>query len=57
VGSDIAAMISENCFKFLDAPVIRVGSVLTPIPFAKNLEEMYLPKERFEKELLKLVEY
>jgi len=57
VSSDIAAMISENCFKSLDAPVIRVGSVLTPIPFAKNLEEMYLPKERFEKELLKLVEY
>jgi 2-oxoisovalerate dehydrogenase E1 component len=57
VGSDIAAMISENCFESLDAPVIRVGSVLTPIPFAKNLEEMYLPKERFEKELLKLAQY
>jgi len=57
VGSDIAAMINENCFESLDAPVIRVGSVLTPIPFAKNLEKMYLPKERFEKELLKLVQY
>jgi len=57
VGSDIAAMISENCFDSLDAPVIRVGSALTPIPFAKNLEEMYLPKERFEKELLKLQQY
>ena len=50
-------MINENCLESLDAPVIRVGSVLTPIPFAKNLEEMYLPKERFEKELLKLAQY
>ena len=57
VGSDIAAMISENCFDSLDAPVIRVGSALMPIPFAKNLEEMYLPKERFEKALLKLLQY
>ena len=57
VASDIAAMINENCFEFLDAPVIRVASPLMPIPFAKNLEDIYLPKERFEKELLKLLAY
>ena len=44
VASDIAAMINENCFEFLDAPVIRVASPLMPIPFAKNLEDIYLPK-------------
>jgi 2-oxoisovalerate dehydrogenase E1 component len=57
IASDISALISENCFEFLDAPVIRVASALTPIPFAKNLEGLYLPKDRFEKELLKLLSY
>jgi len=47
----------ENCFEYLDAPVKRVASINTPIPFAKNLEEDYLPKKRFEKELLKLLAY
>lgn len=57
IASDISALISENCFEFLDAPIIRVASALTPVPFAKNLEELYLPKDRFEKELLKLLNY
>lgn len=57
IASDIAAMINENCFEFLDAPVIRVASPLMPIPFAKNLENIYLPKERFEQELMKLLSY
>jgi 2-oxoisovalerate dehydrogenase E1 component len=57
VASDVAAMINENCFEFLDAPVMRVASPIMPIPFAKNLENMYLPKERFEKELLRLLSY
>lgn len=57
IASDISAMITENCFEWLDAPVKRVGSIETPIPFTKNLEEQYLPKNRFEKELLELMEY
>ncbi|XLS27380.1 thiamine pyrophosphate-dependent enzyme [Flavobacteriaceae bacterium M23B6Z8] len=57
VSSDIAALIAEHCFEHLDAPVKRVASLETPIPFAGNLEKMYLPKERFEKELRSLVEY
>jgi len=57
IASDISAMIMENCFKYLDAPVKRVGSLETPIPFAKNLEDQYLPKDRFEKELLALLAY
>lgn len=57
IASDISAMITENCFEYLDAPVKRVGSAHTPIPFAKNLEKLYLPKERFEIEVLKLLEY
>jgi 2-oxoisovalerate dehydrogenase E1 component len=57
IASDISAMVTENCFESLDAPIKRVGSAPTPIPFAKNLENNYLPLERFEKELLALAQY
>ena len=57
VASDISALVVENCFHFLDAPIKRVASLETPIPFAKNLENNYLPKERFAKELLNLLSY
>jgi 2-oxoisovalerate dehydrogenase E1 component len=57
IASDISALISENCFENLDAPVIRVASLETPIPFAPNLEKQYLPKDKFERELLKLLAY
>ncbi|TAI48864.1 alpha-ketoacid dehydrogenase subunit alpha/beta [Flagellimonas allohymeniacidonis] len=57
VASDISAMVMENCFEHLDAPVRRVGSLETPVPFAKKLEENFLPKKRFERVLLDLVKY
>jgi 2-oxoisovalerate dehydrogenase E1 component len=57
IASDISALIMENCFEFLDAPVKRVASLDTPIPFTKALEDQYLPKDRFEKELKALLEY
>lgn len=57
MASDISALIMENCFTFLDAPVKRVGSLETPIPFVKALEDQYLPKIRFESELKMLLEY
>lgn len=57
IASDISALITENCFKFLDAPVKRVASLDTPIPFAKSLEDQYLPKARFETELMALLTY
>jgi len=57
IASDISALIMEQCFEYLDAPVKRVASIETPIPFAKNLEDQYLPKERFETELLALLAY
>jgi 2-oxoisovalerate dehydrogenase E1 component len=57
IASDISALIMENCFKYLDAPVKRVASLDSPIPFTKALEDQYLPKGRFEKELLELLEY
>jgi len=47
----------EECFEQLDAPVKRVASLETPIPFINQLEEQYLPKHRFEEELKALLEY
>lgn len=57
LASDISAMIMENCFEYLDAPVKRVASLDSPIPFTKALEDQYLPKGRFEKELKDLLAY
>ncbi|PZD79419.1 thiamine pyrophosphate-dependent enzyme [Mesonia sp. K7] len=57
IASDLAALINENCFEYLDAPVKRVGSLDTPIPFNKSLENNYLAKSRFEKALLELQAY
>jgi len=57
VASDISSLIMENCFEYLDAPVKRIASLETPIPFTKALEDQYLPKGRFETALLELINY
>lgn len=57
LGGELSALITENCFEFLDAPVKRVASIETPIPFLEILEQNFLPKKRFEEELLKLVTF
>lgn len=57
IASDISALIMENCFEHLDAPVKRVASLETPIPFINQLEEQYLAKGRFEKSLKELLAY
>ena len=45
-GGEIAAWISENAFEHLDAPVRRLGSLDTPVPFAPELENNFLPVGR-----------
>lgn len=57
IASDISAMIMEDCFEYLDAPVKRVGSLNSPIPFAAKLEESYLSKSYFEEALRDLMAY
>jgi len=57
IASDISALIMENCFQYLDAPVKRVASLETPIPFEPSLESQYLAKNRFEKELQELLKF
>jgi 2-oxoisovalerate dehydrogenase E1 component len=57
IGAEIAAHISETCFHLLDAPVMRSGSLDTPVPFAIPLEENFFQKDVFLKKLKELVEY
>ena len=57
IASDLYALISENCFEHLDAPIKRLGSIETPIPFAKNLENLYLPKNKLHKAITDLLKH
>ena len=57
IASEISALITENCFTVLDAPVTRVGSIETPIPFQQELEQQYLAKNRFEAALKDLINF
>lgn len=57
IGAEISAWIMENCFHCLDAPVLRVGSLDTPIPFAPTLEQNFLPKSRLKAKIEELVKF
>lgn len=57
IGGEIAALITENCFEYLDAPVMREGSLDTPVPMNVDLEWNFLPKDRFKKKLQDLWNY
>jgi len=57
IGGEISALITENCFRYLDAPVKRVASLDTPVPFINQLEESFMANARFEEELIELVNY
>ncbi len=57
IASDIAAHINEQCFEFLDAPVVRVASADTPIPFAASLEKEFLASSKLENSLNKLIDF
>ena len=57
IGGELVARITEHCFQFLDAPVKRVASLDTPVPFAAKLEEQFLPKERLDEVMNVLLSY
>ena len=57
IGAELSAWISEHWFESLDAPVFRLGSLDTPVPFAVNLEKNFLPNERLEESIKKALEY
>lgn len=57
IASDVSALITENCFEFLDAPVKRIASLETPIPFQSDLEQQYLGKSNLTKAIQDLQNY
>ena len=56
-GAEIAALISEKAFAWLDAPVKRLASLDTPVPFAGELEQNFLPKKRLKQSIQDLLNY
>jgi len=57
LGGEISAWIMENCFEYLDAPVLRCASMDTPIPFAKELEDNFLAKKYLHEKVQQLMAY
>lgn len=57
IGGEISATIMEECFMEMDAPVVRVASIDTPVPFAHELEAQFLPKARLKTALRKLADW
>jgi len=56
-GGELAAVIAERAFPHLDAPVVRVGSTDTPVPFSKRLEALHSARGRLLPALLSLLAY
>ena len=56
-GAELSAHISEHCFQYLDAPVIRCASLDTAIPMSKELEDNFLAKSRLAEKLQALLNY
>lgn len=57
IGGEISAWINENCFEWLDAPVMRCASLDTPIPFNIALEQNFMAKARLDDYVQKLIRY
>jgi 2-oxoisovalerate dehydrogenase E1 component len=57
IGGEVAAWIAQNCFEFLDSPVMRCASLDTPVPFNTELEKNFLAKARLDEMIQKLINY
>ena len=56
-GGEVAAVVADEAFAWLDAPVKRVGGLDTPVPFAKSLEADWSPAARVETALRDLLAF
>lgn len=57
IGAEIASYVGEFAFEYLDGPVMRVGSLDSPVPFVSTLENNFLPVQRFSEAVNRLIEY
>ena len=57
LGGELVAWISEHCFEYLDAPVMRCASLDTPVPFNIELEENFLARARLKESVQRLLTY
>jgi len=57
IGGELAAYIGENLFEHLDAPVSRVASLDTPVPFCSSLEREFLARARLVEVVSRVVGY
>jgi 2-oxoisovalerate dehydrogenase E1 component len=57
IGGELAAWIAENCFAYLDAPVMRCASLDTPVPFNIELEQNFLAKSSLSNKVQQLLSY
>lgn len=57
IGGEISAWITENCFPYLDAPIVRCASMDTPVPFAIPLEKQFLAVNKLAEKIALLVKY
>tara|TARA_B110000459_G_scaffold201550_1_gene252498 strand:+ start:1262 stop:3250 length:1989 start_codon:yes stop_codon:yes gene_type:complete len=57
IGGELTALIGEHCFESLDSPVLRVGSLNSPVPFAASIESIFLPQKRFSEAVDQVMNY
>ncbi len=57
ISGELSALISEYCFEYLDAPIMREGALDTPVPMNVDLEQNFLPKNRFKEKIIQLHQF
>ena len=57
IGGELASEIADQCFEYLDAPVKRVASLDTAVPFYPDLETNFLPQQRLYEVMDELLAY
>ena len=57
IGAELIALITEECFDDLDAPIERVSQACSPVPYADSLEQAVLPTKEQVIEAVKRVAY
>jgi 2-oxoisovalerate dehydrogenase E1 component len=57
IGGEISAWVTENCFEYLDAPILRCASMDTPVPFNIELEKQFMAKTRLDETVRKIRAY